>query len=282
MALNAAAWVVMAGSIAVLWVPAAWALFRTLRDEDRKLELLDEPVGETVGQTVGVGGELRRERPAELLEQRPAARMEAQPASRLVVDDEHRAEGHRVRRPVLGVLGDEQPYRTPLDGLGTREVDPVVLKPEFVDERGFGRRERAVDPLADGRRDELLRREVVGERGGEQSRPAERKQHGSGVRKEHAAERRDQPDRRQRKRRPTVLGSTSPRVLLAEALVLLAQHLDPRRAVVVVRGRLPCRLALIGGPRGGLTHVRPTPVGPVRTGGPCREPARAPRRARHR
>ena len=42
MALNAAAWVVMAGSIAVLWVPAAWALFRTLRDEDRKLELLDE------------------------------------------------------------------------------------------------------------------------------------------------------------------------------------------------------------------------------------------------
>ncbi|WP_435076835.1 hypothetical protein [Halococcus sp. AFM35] len=42
MALSAAAWVVMVGSIALLWVPAVWALFRTLRDEDRKLELLDE------------------------------------------------------------------------------------------------------------------------------------------------------------------------------------------------------------------------------------------------
>jgi ABC-type nickel/cobalt efflux system permease component RcnA len=42
MALSAAAWVVMIGSIALLWVPALWALFRTLRDEDRKLELLDE------------------------------------------------------------------------------------------------------------------------------------------------------------------------------------------------------------------------------------------------
>ena len=42
MALSTAAWVVMVGSIGVLWVPAMWALFRTLRDEDRKLELLTE------------------------------------------------------------------------------------------------------------------------------------------------------------------------------------------------------------------------------------------------
>lgn len=42
MALSAAAWVVMVGSIALLWIPASWALFRTLRDEDRKLELLNE------------------------------------------------------------------------------------------------------------------------------------------------------------------------------------------------------------------------------------------------
>jgi hypothetical protein len=42
MALTAAAWVVMGGSIGLLWVPAVWALFRTLRDEDYKLELLDE------------------------------------------------------------------------------------------------------------------------------------------------------------------------------------------------------------------------------------------------
>ena len=41
MPLSAAAWVVMVGSIALLWVPAAWALFRTLRDEGRKLALLD-------------------------------------------------------------------------------------------------------------------------------------------------------------------------------------------------------------------------------------------------
>ena len=42
MALSAAAWVVMVGSILLLWVPAVWALFRTLRDEDRKIDLLDE------------------------------------------------------------------------------------------------------------------------------------------------------------------------------------------------------------------------------------------------
>ena len=42
MALSTAAWIVMIGSIAVLWVPAVWALVRTLRDEDRKLELLTE------------------------------------------------------------------------------------------------------------------------------------------------------------------------------------------------------------------------------------------------
>lgn len=40
MVLSAAAWVAMLGSILLLWVPAIWALFRTLRDEDRKLELL--------------------------------------------------------------------------------------------------------------------------------------------------------------------------------------------------------------------------------------------------
>lgn len=35
-------WVVMIGSILVLWGVASWALLRTLRDEDRKLELLDD------------------------------------------------------------------------------------------------------------------------------------------------------------------------------------------------------------------------------------------------
>jgi ABC-type nickel/cobalt efflux system permease component RcnA len=42
MPLSAAAWVVMVGSVALLWVPASWALFRTLRDEDKKLELLND------------------------------------------------------------------------------------------------------------------------------------------------------------------------------------------------------------------------------------------------
>lgn len=42
MTLSAAAWVVLIGSIVLLWVPSLWALVRTLRDEDRKLDLLDE------------------------------------------------------------------------------------------------------------------------------------------------------------------------------------------------------------------------------------------------
>lgn len=42
MALSLAVWVVMLGSIALLWVPSSWALYRTLRDEDRKLALLND------------------------------------------------------------------------------------------------------------------------------------------------------------------------------------------------------------------------------------------------
>ncbi len=42
MALSTSAWVVMFGAIIVLWGTAVWALFRSLRDEDEKLELLDE------------------------------------------------------------------------------------------------------------------------------------------------------------------------------------------------------------------------------------------------
>ncbi|ODR82288.1 hypothetical protein BG842_21495 [Haladaptatus sp. W1] len=42
MALSTSAWVVMLGSIAVLWGTAVWALVRSLRDEDEKLELLNE------------------------------------------------------------------------------------------------------------------------------------------------------------------------------------------------------------------------------------------------
>lgn len=42
MALSAAVWIVMCGSIALLWLPSSWALYRTLRAEDRKLALLDE------------------------------------------------------------------------------------------------------------------------------------------------------------------------------------------------------------------------------------------------
>lgn len=42
MALSAATWVVMIGSIMLLWVPAIWAMIRTLRDEDRKIDLLDK------------------------------------------------------------------------------------------------------------------------------------------------------------------------------------------------------------------------------------------------
>jgi ABC-type nickel/cobalt efflux system permease component RcnA len=42
MALPMSTWVVMLGSIAVLWGTAVWALVRSLRDEDEKLELLNE------------------------------------------------------------------------------------------------------------------------------------------------------------------------------------------------------------------------------------------------
>lgn len=42
MALSMITWIVMLGAIAVLWGTATWALVRSLRDEDEKLELLDE------------------------------------------------------------------------------------------------------------------------------------------------------------------------------------------------------------------------------------------------
>lgn len=42
MALSAAVWLVMLGAIGVLWLPASWALYRTLRDEERKLALFDD------------------------------------------------------------------------------------------------------------------------------------------------------------------------------------------------------------------------------------------------
>lgn len=38
-------WIVMAVAIVALWGVASWALYRSLRDEDRKLELLDEQGG---------------------------------------------------------------------------------------------------------------------------------------------------------------------------------------------------------------------------------------------
>ena len=41
MALALSAWVVMIASVVVLWGTAVWALVRSLRDEDRKLELLN-------------------------------------------------------------------------------------------------------------------------------------------------------------------------------------------------------------------------------------------------
>lgn len=36
-----AAWVSMIGAVAVLWGSAAWALYRSLTDEDEKLELIE-------------------------------------------------------------------------------------------------------------------------------------------------------------------------------------------------------------------------------------------------
>ncbi|MGA9399466.1 hypothetical protein [Haladaptatus sp.] len=42
MALSTSTWIVMFGAIIVLWGTAVWALVRSLRDEDEKLELLDE------------------------------------------------------------------------------------------------------------------------------------------------------------------------------------------------------------------------------------------------
>lgn len=41
MALSATVWTVMLGSIVLLWVPASWALYRTMHDEERKLTLLN-------------------------------------------------------------------------------------------------------------------------------------------------------------------------------------------------------------------------------------------------
>ena len=40
--LSVSGWIVMLGAIAVLWIPATWALYRSLTDEERKLELLDQ------------------------------------------------------------------------------------------------------------------------------------------------------------------------------------------------------------------------------------------------
>lgn len=41
-AMSAGGWLVLVVMVVVLWGVATWALFRTLRDEDRKLDLLDE------------------------------------------------------------------------------------------------------------------------------------------------------------------------------------------------------------------------------------------------
>ncbi|MFB6086444.1 MAG: hypothetical protein ABEJ84_06510 [Halodesulfurarchaeum sp.] len=41
MALTAITWVMMLVSIAILWGVASWGMYRTLRDEDRKLELIN-------------------------------------------------------------------------------------------------------------------------------------------------------------------------------------------------------------------------------------------------
>jgi hypothetical protein len=56
--LSASGWLVVLGAIAVLWVPAIWALYRSLSDEDRKLELLDEQ-GEIDTYSPGALAELR-------------------------------------------------------------------------------------------------------------------------------------------------------------------------------------------------------------------------------
>ncbi|WP_101295609.1 hypothetical protein [Halegenticoccus soli] len=42
MALSVGGWISLLGSVAVLWGTATWALYRSLRDEDRKLELLEK------------------------------------------------------------------------------------------------------------------------------------------------------------------------------------------------------------------------------------------------
>jgi len=39
--MTAGGWVVLAVMVMVLWGAAVWALYRTLHDEDRKVELLD-------------------------------------------------------------------------------------------------------------------------------------------------------------------------------------------------------------------------------------------------
>ena len=42
MAMGASAWASMFVAIVLLWGTASWAIYRSLRDEDEKLELLDE------------------------------------------------------------------------------------------------------------------------------------------------------------------------------------------------------------------------------------------------
>jgi hypothetical protein len=40
-AMTLAGWIAMVGAVAVLWGSATWALYRSLTDEDEKLELID-------------------------------------------------------------------------------------------------------------------------------------------------------------------------------------------------------------------------------------------------
>ena len=42
MALSVAGWVSMLGSVTILWGTALWALYRSLHDEGRKLELIEQ------------------------------------------------------------------------------------------------------------------------------------------------------------------------------------------------------------------------------------------------
>jgi hypothetical protein len=56
--LSATGWVAMVGTIVLVWGVAVWALYRSLSDEDRKLELIDEQ-GEIDTYSPGALAELR-------------------------------------------------------------------------------------------------------------------------------------------------------------------------------------------------------------------------------